>query len=99
MTRLIQEYGVGRETVRRALAVLVREGLVVVVAGRGTRVRETPLRTPVPVPRGARISARLASAEERGELDVAEGGYVLVVTLGGRVRGVYAAETTEFTVS
>ncbi|MGH3730653.1 MAG: GntR family transcriptional regulator [Micromonosporaceae bacterium] len=38
--RLVQEYGLARSTVRRAIAVLVEEGLVFVAPQRGTYVRE-----------------------------------------------------------
>jgi DNA-binding GntR family transcriptional regulator len=38
---LMQEYDVGRSTVRQAVAVLVERGLVVVVPQRGTYVKPT----------------------------------------------------------
>lgn len=39
-SRLVQEYGVARSTVRRSIAVLVEQGIVFVVAQRGTYVVE-----------------------------------------------------------
>ncbi|WP_156723133.1 GntR family transcriptional regulator [Streptomyces apocyni] len=39
-TRLVQEYGLARSTVRRAIAVLVDDGVVWTVQGRGTYVAE-----------------------------------------------------------
>jgi GntR family transcriptional regulator len=39
-TRLVQEYGVARLTARKAVRVLVAEGLVEVVPGRGAYVAE-----------------------------------------------------------
>lgn len=39
-TRLVQEYGLARTTVRRAIAVLVEEGAVFVVPQRGTFVAQ-----------------------------------------------------------
>ena len=39
-SRLMQEYGVARETARKAVRVLVAEGLVYVVQGRGAYVAE-----------------------------------------------------------
>ena len=39
-TRLMQEHGLARETVRKAVRVLVAEGLVEVVQGRGAYVTE-----------------------------------------------------------
>ncbi|OKI47254.1 winged helix-turn-helix domain-containing protein [Micromonospora sp. CB01531] len=98
-TRLEQEHGVSRETVRRALAVLRSEGLVVTEPSYGTRVRVAEERARVAVPRGASVISRPATVEEREQLDVALGGHVLVVMVGGRVRGRYAADRTELTFS
>ncbi|MGH8881879.1 MAG: GntR family transcriptional regulator, partial [Stackebrandtia sp.] len=39
-TRLVQEYGISRNTVRRAIAVLADEGVVKVAPQRGTFVAE-----------------------------------------------------------
>lgn len=96
---LEQTHGVSRETVRRALAVLRSEGLVVTEPSYGTRVRAAEERERVPVPRGARVISRPATAEERRDLDVPLGGHVLVVVVGGRERGRYAADRTELTFS
>lgn len=41
-TRLVQEYGLARSTVRRAIAVLVEESAVWTVQGRGTYVGQPP---------------------------------------------------------
>jgi GntR family transcriptional regulator len=41
-TRLVQEYGLARSTVRRAIAVLVEDGDVWKVQGRGTYVGQPP---------------------------------------------------------
>ena len=41
-TRLVQEYGLARSTVRRAIAVLVEDGAVWTVQGRGTYVGQPP---------------------------------------------------------
>jgi GntR family transcriptional regulator len=41
-TRLVQEYGLARSTVRRALDALVEEGVVWKVQGRGTYVGQPP---------------------------------------------------------
>jgi DNA-binding transcriptional regulator YhcF (GntR family) len=97
--RLEQEYGVSRETIRGALNVLRQEGLVVTESGYGTRVREPEVRVMVPVPRGATVISRPATPDERAEHDITEGGWVLVVSLGGRERGTYAADRTELRFS
>lgn len=44
---LATRYAVNRHTVRRALAVLAEKGLIEATAGRGTYVREPPLRYPI----------------------------------------------------
>lgn len=98
-TRLRQEYGVATGTVRRALDVLVKEGLIVVERSYGQRVREMQQREKVAVPRGSSVIARPATMDERRELGIPEGAHVLVVTVGGRVRGRYAADAVELTVS
>ncbi|GAA2639901.1 GntR family transcriptional regulator [Streptomyces vastus] len=41
-TQLVQQYGLARTTVRRAIAVLVEEGLVFTVPQRGTYVAPQP---------------------------------------------------------
>jgi GntR family transcriptional regulator len=41
-TRLVQEYGLARSTVRRAIAVLAEERVVWTVQGRGTYVGQPP---------------------------------------------------------
>lgn len=94
---LEQTHGLSRETVRRALAVLRSEGLVVTEAGYGTRVAEPVDREQVRVPRGSEVISRPATPDERRELDVVEGGHVLVVSVGGRVRGTYPADRTVLT--
>lgn len=45
-TRLVQEYGIARTTVRRALDVLVEERVVWKVQGRGTYVGQPPTEKP-----------------------------------------------------
>ncbi|SCL42159.1 hypothetical protein GA0074692_6841 [Micromonospora pallida] len=75
------------------------EGLVDVASGRGTRVRELVDLERVAVPRGAVTRSRMPTVEERAEMDIPEGVPVLVVILGGRVRGVYPADRAEITHS
>ncbi|SER55617.1 GntR family transcriptional regulator [Streptomyces qinglanensis] len=41
-TRLVQEYGLARSTVRRAIALLAEQGVVWTVQGRGTYVGPPP---------------------------------------------------------
>lgn len=44
-TRLVQEYGLARSTVRRAIALLAEDGAVWTVQGRGTYVGQPPADT------------------------------------------------------
>jgi DNA-binding FadR family transcriptional regulator len=90
--RIGYDYGVGKATVQAAITALRSEGLITVERGVGIRVREPVEPERVAVPRGALISARPPTPDERAELDIPEGVHVLVVELGGRVRGVYPAD-------
>lgn len=83
--RLAQIHEVGRDTVRDALAVLRSSGEVVTVKGVGTRVREEREVTVEPIGKGARVSARMPSEEERRELALPEGVPLLVVERDGEM--------------
>ncbi|MFG1806119.1 GntR family transcriptional regulator [Streptomyces sp. NPDC049040] len=61
------EYGVARNTLRRALADLEREGLLVTMPGRG-RLASSRADAAPPAPIFRRISTDLRAAIERGEL-------------------------------
>lgn len=61
------EYGVARNTLRRALAVLEREGLLATMPGRGRLASSRANSTP-PEPIFRQISAILSAAIERGEM-------------------------------
>src|SRR5262247_2027409 len=63
--RLAQEYELGVDTVRDALAVLRREGLIVTTRGQGSRVRQVEEVTVRYVPPDAEISARMPTEQER----------------------------------
>ncbi len=94
--QLQQEFGVARDTVRRAFAHLAELGLVYTVRGRGTYVRgEHEVVTAEP---GMRIFARAATAAERETLDMAEGAPVLVVERAGGEVEVFPAGEAEVRV-
>jgi DNA-binding GntR family transcriptional regulator len=61
------EYGVARNTLRRALADLEQEGLLITMPGRG-RVASPPGEAAPPAPAFRQISADLRAVIERGEL-------------------------------
>ncbi|MCT9932397.1 GntR family transcriptional regulator [Planotetraspora sp. A-T 1434] len=90
--RLIQIHGVGRETVRSALAVLRSTGEVVTIRGVGSQVRETFDRDDEPVTKGARIIARMPTDEEMRQLDMTPGVPLLVVERDGREVAVLPAD-------
>src|ERR1022692_2899428 len=92
---LAQSFGVGRDAVRDALALLRSEGLVITTRGIGTFVREqaTDLAV-VRVGAGTRVAARVATADERLTLGLPEGTAVLVVTQAGRPDELLPADRT-----
>ena len=66
--QLAQMYGVGRDTVREALAYLRAEGQITTVRKRGSMVAGKPTREPYHVPVGARVITRMPTPEERRDL-------------------------------
>ncbi|SCL21568.1 winged helix-turn-helix domain-containing protein [Micromonospora inyonensis] len=98
---LEQTHGVSRETVRRALAVLRGEGLVVTEGGYGTRVVQQQTRQHVRVPRSAQIVCRMPTDAERVDLGIELGEVVPVVTIhvGAQTRGPYRADMFDFTTA
>jgi DNA-binding GntR family transcriptional regulator len=92
---LAQNFGVGRDAVRDALASLRSEGLVITTRGIGTFVREQAIDlTVVRVGAGTRVAARVATADERLSLGLPEGTAVLVVTQAGRPGKLLPADRT-----
>ncbi|MEH0972380.1 GntR family transcriptional regulator [Micromonospora sp. CPCC 205546] len=77
--RLSQEYGIGRDAVRRAIAVLRSEGLVSTTRGHATRVRERPERRSIELPPGGSAVTRMPSDGERRTLQLEEGVPVLEI--------------------
>jgi DNA-binding GntR family transcriptional regulator len=65
---LCAEYGVVRNTVRRALAALEAEGLIETLPGRGRVVRAPDESREGALPRYRRIAAELRAAINRGDL-------------------------------
>lgn len=89
---LQQQYGVSRETVRRAVALLRSEGLVVVRQGHGVHVREQSELEELTPPAGSEVTARMPTAEERAEYGIGEGVPVLWVVLPDGGARAYAAD-------
>ncbi|GIH91273.1 GntR family transcriptional regulator [Planobispora siamensis] len=75
----VAEFGISRDSVRRAMAVLRGEGLIVTEL-RGSRVRDAGEAVTVQVAPGAQVTARMPTEPERKQLGVAEGVPILVIT-------------------
>ncbi|MEV7006879.1 GntR family transcriptional regulator [Streptosporangium sp. NPDC051022] len=94
---LQQEFGVARDTIRRAIGHLAELGLVRTVPGRGTFVRALEVSV-VEMEPGMRITARPASEAEQATLELAEGVWVLVVERPGREPEVLPGDAAEIRV-
>jgi DNA-binding FadR family transcriptional regulator len=91
---LIQEYQLGRIAVRKALAVLRSEGLVVTARGLGSRVRMSVKRRHVALQPGDNAEARMPTDSEREQLELDEGVPVIELRRGTRVELLPADEVT-----
>jgi GntR family transcriptional regulator len=90
---LIQQHGVARETVRRAVAILRAEGRIQTLPGRGSYVRGSAEDTEViSLASGSRISSRMPSTAERRQHGIAEGVPLFVVEREGEETRVYPAD-------
>ncbi|MFY1704046.1 GntR family transcriptional regulator [Micromonospora sp. WMMA1923] len=78
-TRMSQEYGIGRDAVRRAVLLLRSEGLVNTSRGLGTRVREAPQRRQVELAAGESVITRMPTDGERRAMQLDEGVPILEV--------------------
>ena len=76
---LAADYGVNRHTAREAMHLLARRGVLTIRQGYATRVRDTQTVAVHEVPPGHRIGARPPTDEERIELGIDEGVWVLVL--------------------
>lgn len=82
---LAQEYEVSHDTVREAMAVLRREGLIYTRRGQGSRVRQLGERRVILVGPGVDIVTRMPTEAERRELDgLPEGIPVIVLSEPGQ---------------
>lgn len=91
---LSARYGVARNTMRRALAQLRDEGILVSIHGRGTYAAAVPRRALVTLAAGDRARASLPDDDERARLRLPPGVPVLRVTrAGGQVEHYDASRT------
>lgn len=96
VTHLGQHYGVARQTMLQALAVLRDLNVIYTVRNRGSFVRATAVVEVAPEP-GMRITARMPTETEREELALDELVPVLVVERGEQVE-VLAADSSEIRI-
>jgi DNA-binding transcriptional MocR family regulator len=92
----MQEHGLARDTVERAMAVLRNEGLIVIRRG-GSRVWQPAVRRILSLDRG-KISARIPTDPERREYGIREGVALLVVTRDGHDEEIYPADKVEIEI-
>jgi len=97
VTHLGQHYGVARQTVLQALAVLRDLQVIYTVRNRGSFVRSAEITEVVPEP-GMRITARMPTTAEREELALDELVPVLVVERPGGPVEVLAADSSEIRI-
>jgi DNA-binding transcriptional MocR family regulator len=76
---LAHDFGVGKDTVRDALAMLRSEGLIETRRGSRSRVRPKPEYSRIGIPPGALVTARMPTPEERERWNLPAGVPVLVV--------------------
>ncbi|QOC89893.1 winged helix-turn-helix domain-containing protein [Micromonospora craniellae] len=97
-TRLVQEYGIGRTTVRRAIAALRSAGVIEVVHGWGMRV---PLPREVERVRGESgsvVSVRMPTPLERATWALADGVPMVVVTGPDGLAEAFPGDRTEIDI-
>jgi DNA-binding GntR family transcriptional regulator len=75
----VAEFGISRDSVRRAMAVLRGEGLIITEL-RGSRVRDAGEAVTIQIAPGEQVTARMPTEPERKQLGVAEGVPILVIT-------------------
>lgn len=77
---LAQQYGIARETAKKAHDRLREEGLIVKARGHAWMVRERPEMRDLTPPAGSTVTARPATAQERSDMNLPDGVPLLVVT-------------------
>lgn len=95
---LQQEHNIGRETARRAIAVLRHEGLAEVHRGHGAVVREQPDREDLNPPAGATVTIRMPTAEERAAHDIPDGVPVFWVILPDGTASIFPGDRWQFRI-
>jgi DNA-binding GntR family transcriptional regulator len=89
----VDEHGISRESVRKAMAEL-RAGGLIVTTKQGSRVRPLVEVTRVAISRDTQVSTRMPTLRERRELGIAEGVPVFVVERPDGSPEVFAGDRT-----
>lgn len=93
-TVLGDEYGVSLETVRRALALLRAEGLIVTEHGVGSRIVRIPSQVTVTAHAGDSTESRMPVPAERNALGIPEGVPLVVLVHPDGTEEIYDAMRT-----
>lgn len=97
-TQLVQQYGLGRTTVRRAIAALRAQGVVEVQHGWGTRVPLPRERERLIAEPGSLVTVRMPTPQERTFFEVPDGVPMLVVTGQDGIGYAYPGDRVELEV-
>ncbi|GAA0723984.1 GntR family transcriptional regulator [Dactylosporangium roseum] len=90
---LAQTYELSKTAVRRALELLLNEGLITKTKGKPTTVRERPQRKVMPLEPGDEVNARMPTEAERRSLGMPVGEPVFEVSRHGGTVDVLPAGT------
>jgi DNA-binding GntR family transcriptional regulator len=91
------DYGISRDSVRKAMALLRQEGLIV-TSKQGSRVKPAAETVDVAIPRDTRVNVRMPTEPERRRLGLAEGVPVFVVSRPGADAEVLPGDQTSLVV-
>lgn len=88
----VHEHGISRDSVRRAMALLRNEGLIITTR-QGSYVRDHRVRAAVHVAEGT-VSARMPTDAERRAMRIDEGTPILIIVRPGRDEELLPADRT-----
>ncbi|WFF07272.1 winged helix-turn-helix domain-containing protein [Micromonospora sp. WMMD1076] len=97
-SRLMQETGLGRTTVRRAIAALRAQGVVEVQHGWGTRVPQAREVERIVAEPGSVVTTRMPTPTERATFDVPDGVPMLIVTGPDGIADAYPGDRAQVDV-
>lgn len=95
--KLAEGHRMGRETVRKALALLRAEGVIHTKRSEGTYVRPPKERQTLEIDASVTVTARMPTLMERHDLDIDEGIPLLVVERAGAAPQLIPADEVKIT--